>query len=146
MTSLRRDPEGRLIVGSMGRVMGTPQQGASVRWASAQLRRMFPGLGPVPFESAWHGQIAMTQDHIPRLCRLAPGVFTAIGYNGRGITTGTVLGRELAHLAAGADPAGLSLPLTTQKPEGLRWLRERALATAFAANQISGGVLGRLPI
>lgn len=146
MTSLRRDPEGRLIVGSMGRVMGTPHRGASARWAGTQLRRMFPGLGPVRFESAWHGQIAMTHDHIPRLCQLAPGVFTAIGYNGRGITTGTVLGRELAQLVAGADPAGLSLPLTVPQPERLRWLRERAFATAFAANQISGGVLGRLPV
>jgi glycine/D-amino acid oxidase-like deaminating enzyme len=55
MTSLRKDQAGRLMIGSMGRVMGDAKSGISRRWAERTLRRMFPDLGPVAFETAWHG-------------------------------------------------------------------------------------------
>lgn len=51
-----------------------------------QMARMFPTLRPVEFEEAWHGQIALTPDHLPRIYELAKNLFTPIGYNGRGIT------------------------------------------------------------
>lgn len=146
MTSLRKDAQGRLILGSMGRVMGTAQAGPTARWAQAQLQRLFPGLGPVRFEKAWDGKIAMTSDHIPRLCQLAPGVYTAIGYNGRGITTGTVLGAALAQVLAGGDPADLPLPVTALPHTRFGRAREAAMAAVFALNQHSGGRLGRMPV
>ncbi|MGK7752623.1 NAD(P)/FAD-dependent oxidoreductase [Roseovarius sp. C03] len=101
MTSLRRDAAGRMVLGSMGPVMGAAGRGLSRRWAAKRLERLFPELGKVTFEAAWHGQIAMTPDHLPRIIRLAPGVLTPIGYNGRGITTGTVFGQCMAELIAG---------------------------------------------
>jgi glycine/D-amino acid oxidase-like deaminating enzyme len=58
MFSLRRDVFGRLVIGSMGSVLG----GLTQRWAARQLRRMFPDLGPVRFTAAWHGTIAMTDE------------------------------------------------------------------------------------
>ncbi|MEM1064117.1 MAG: FAD-binding oxidoreductase [Pseudomonadota bacterium] len=134
MVSLRRAGD-RLIIGSMGRVMGDARRGLSRRWAARQLARHFPDLGLVNFEQAWHGAIAMTPDNLPRLCRLAPDLYTAIGYNGRGITTGTVFGRALAGLAAGEDEAGLPLPLSDPLPVAGRRLRAMALDAAFVINQ-----------
>ena len=40
----------------------------------------------------------MTTDHFPRLHELAPGLFAGLGYNGRGIAAGTMMGRDLAAL------------------------------------------------
>lgn len=135
MFSLRRDAADRLVIGSMGSVIGG-ESGLSERWAARQLKRLFPQLGPVAFEKSWHGQIAMTADHIPRIHRLAEGLYTSIGYNGRGIAPGTIFGKAVAELLAGGDEADLPLPVTGVQREALRGLKAGFYHTAFAANQI----------
>jgi len=136
MTSLRRDMSDRLLVGSMGTVFGNAGQGISRRWAAKHLARLFPDLGPVEFEQAWHGQIAMTPDHLPRIYRLAENLFSPIAYNGRGITTGTIFGRAMAELLTGADPNSLPLPVTELSTVPTAPLMSRVYQTAFTANQI----------
>ncbi|WP_261385583.1 NAD(P)/FAD-dependent oxidoreductase [Tateyamaria omphalii] len=136
MFSLRRDMEDRLIIGSMGTVVGSVGQGLSHRWAKKQLTRLFPDLGPVTFEEAWHGQIAMTPDHLPRIYNLGDGLYTSIGYNGRGITTGTLFGEAMAELLSGADPADLPLPITDVTTVPSAPIMSRLYQTAFTANQI----------
>ncbi|NKX44030.1 NAD(P)/FAD-dependent oxidoreductase [Roseicyclus persicicus] len=140
MISLRRDARDRLILGSMGRLIGTAQSGVTARWARRELARLFPGLGPVAFEEAWDGQIAMTPDHLPRIHRLDEGLYTPIGYNGRGITTGTIFGQAIAGLLTGADPAGLPLPMTDVAPVASAPLMRRVYALGFAANQLIRGL------
>lgn len=135
MFSLRRDAFGRLLVGSMGTVVGG-MSGLSRRWAARQLARLFPDLGEVRFETAWHGRIAMTPDHLPRILRLAEGVWTPIGYNGRGIAPGTVFGRAMARLAAGGREEDLPLPVGTPQPVPNAGLKARLYQAAFTANQI----------
>ena len=137
MFNVRRDGTDRLLIGSMGQVVGTKDRGVSQRFARKQIARLFPDLGPVDFEEAWHGQIAMTPDHLPKIFELAPGLYTPIGYNGRGITTGTIFGKAMADLLDGEDRNSLPLPVTT-KPTPVRQagLRSRAFQMAFTANQI----------
>lgn len=136
MRSIRRDAEGRLIIGSMGRVHGDVTRGLSQRWAQRELARMFPNLGPVRFTQAWDGQIAMTPDHLPRIHALAEGLYTPIGYNGRGITTGTIFGQAIAGLLTGHDPAELPLPMTAVAPVTRAPLMRRVYALGFAAQQL----------
>lgn len=136
MFSLRRDMSDRLIIGSMGTVVGGAGRGLSHRWARKQIKRMFPQLGPVAFEEAWHGQIAMTPDHLPRIYKLAEGLYTPIGYNGRGITTGTLFGHAIAGLLTGLDPADLPLPVTDLKTVPSAPVMSRLYQAAFTANQI----------
>ena len=135
MFSFRKDAFGRLIVGSMGRVLGG-KTGLSRRWAEKNLARVFPGLGTVAFEEAWHGQIAMTPDHLPRIHRLADGLYTPVGYNGRGITTGTIFGKAIADLIAGGDEAELPLPITGLKKVASAPIMSRLYDMAFTANQV----------
>ncbi|MEM9060976.1 MAG: FAD-binding oxidoreductase [Pseudomonadota bacterium] len=135
MFSLRRDNFGRLIIGSMGSVLGG-LKGLSRRWAAKNVRRLFPELGEVTFEEAWHGQIAMTPDHLFRIHRLAEGLYSPIGYNGRGITTGTMFGRSIAELLTGADEETLPVPVTGLAPVANRDLKARFYGMAFAANQL----------
>jgi len=133
MFALRRDAFGRLIVGSMGQVVGD-EHGLSRRWAARRLGHLFPDLGPVEFETAWHGSIAMTPDHLPRIVRLADGLFAPIAYNGRGIAPGTVFGKAMAALLSGGRQEDLPLPVSDPKSVTLGTLQTRLLQAAFTAN------------
>ena len=136
MFSLRRDNFDRLVIGSMGTVVGAIGRGLSHRWAKKRLSRIYPQLGPVEFEEAWHGQIAMTPDHLPRIYQLAPNLYSPIGYNGRGITTGTIFGECMADLITGMDPTELPLPMTEISTVPSAPIMSRLYQTAFTANQV----------
>lgn len=136
MFNVRRDAYDRLLIGSMGTVIGGRDGGLSNRWARRQIKRLFPSMGPVEFDEAWHGQIAMTPDHLPRIYELDQGLFTAIGYNGRGITTGTLFGRALADLLTGMPRTALPLPITQMATVASAPVMSRLYQTAFTANQV----------
>lgn len=136
MFNYRRDAYDRLLIGTMGRVIGDKDRGLTRRWAAKQIGRVFPDLGDVTFEDAWHGRIAMTPDHLPRIHKLADGVWTPIGYNGRGIATGTVFGQAMAALLSGGDPADLPLPVTNMRAAPRSALMTRVYDLSFTLNQI----------
>ena len=136
MFSLRRDKYDRLIIGSMGRIHGNRKSGITKRWASAQLKRLFPDLGPVEFENIWYGEIAMTPTHLPGVHQLDRNLYTSIGYNGRGITTGTVFGRALADMISSSSPDGLPLPITTMAKVSTGPFMSTVYKSIFSANQI----------
>ena len=136
MFSLRRDDSERLIIGSMGNVMGNQSGGVSHRWAQKKLAHLFPELGRVGFDEAWQGQIAMTPDHLPHIHKLADNLYSPIGYNGRGITTGTVFGQALADLLTGDSEKKLPVPLLTMRRVGSAPVMSCFYKIAFAANQI----------
>ncbi len=139
MFSLRRDASGRIIIGSMGRVIGG-EGGLSRRWAARKLQRLFPDLGRVAIEHGWHGRIAMTPDHLPRIHRLAEGLYTPIGYNGRGITTGTIFGKAMAELLSGGREENLPLPISEPGRARSAPVMSRVYRMAFAANQVLGSL------
>lgn len=140
MFSMRRDASGRLIVGSMGTVLGNSVRGLSRRWAQKRIARLFPDLHPVEFEEAWDGRIAMTPDHLPRILELADNLYTPIGYNGRGITTGTVFGQAMADLLAGINREELPLPVGKLQTVSSAPFMSRLYQAAFTANQIVKGL------
>lgn len=121
LSSYRFDAAGRLVFGSVGALRGT---GAPVHrmWAKRELKRLFPQLGDVAFESEWYGFIGMTVDSVPRFHKLAPHVVSFSGYNGRGIAPGTVFGRALAQLLLG-EIAEADLPLPVSDPDVPRFRR-----------------------
>ena len=140
MFSLRRDQAGRLIIGSMGSVVGGTE-GLTRRWAERKLRHLFPDLGALEFADAWHGQIAFTPDHLFRIHRLDDGLYSPVGYNGRGITTGTMFGRALADLFSGASEDSLPLPITDLKPDRGRAVKTQLYRSAFLAKQAAESLL-----
>ena len=136
MFNYRRDAFDRLLIGSMGTIVGDTSQGLSQRWARKQIKRLFPDLGGVEFEQAWHGQIAMTPDHLPRIYELDENLYTPIGYNGRGITTGTVFGKAMAELLTGAPRTDLPLPITSLTTVPSAPFYKRLYQSAFTLNQM----------
>ena len=140
MSSFRRDAEGRLLVGTMGRVIGSAQSGLTRRWARRMVSRVFPQLGSVRFQRAWHGRIAVTPDKLPRILNPAEGLWAPIGYNGRGITTGTVFGQAMADLLKGMDPGELPLAVASLSAAPQAKLRAGLLDLAFLTRQAWGSV------
>ena len=107
----------------------------SERWAVRNLRRLYPELGEINIENAWHGNIAMTPNHLFRIHKLADNLYTPIGYNGRGITTGTMFGKVFAELLTGKEEAKLPVPITQLSPVKGRLLKQNLMHLAFTVNQ-----------
>ncbi|MCY3879752.1 MAG: FAD-binding oxidoreductase [Rhodobacteraceae bacterium] len=141
MSNFRRDAFDRLLIGTMGRLFGSDHAGLTQRWGSGQIRRFFPQLQDVRIQKAWHGKIALTPDHLPRILKLGEGLWTPIGYNGRGITTGTIMGHCMAQLLSGQNPEELPLPVTELSEAGYPALRAGILDLAFTARQALRSVI-----
>jgi len=140
LSSLRPDAAGRLVFGSIG-ALRPPGHGIHLRWGRRALLRLFPALEDVAFEHEWYGWIGTTADALPRFHALARDVVSFSGYNGRGIGTGTVFGRELARLVLGEiGAADLALPERTIVPAPFRAVRE---AFYEAGAQLAHGVDAR---
>ena len=123
MYSTRIDDAGRMIICSAGRMTG----GASslrANWAKRVSNKLFPATKEYPWEFYWSGQMGFTDNHLPRVFQPAPGLTIPIGYNGRGIGPGTVIGRACAKLVQGGDIKDFPLPLQQQKAESWRNVRE----------------------
>ena len=115
MIGMRRYADGRLQLGGGGVTTG-PDRPPPFAQVEKALRRLFPQIGELRWEASWSGWMAMTPDRYPRLHELAPGLLAGFGYNGRGVSMGTLMGRELAKRAAGAALDELAVPATPMRP------------------------------
>ncbi len=121
MTSIRLDVQGRLILGSIGQIRDGQQSRFLANWAQSMLAKLFPQLGKQTFEYCWSGKIAYSHDNLPHLHELQPGLLTTMGYSGRGIGPGTVMGEAMADHLLGQAIKDLPLPLTS--PTSISWRR-----------------------
>ena len=106
------------MVGSLGYLPGPG-------WADHMVRWLFPQLGAPRWEHKWAGTIGFTPDHIPRLHEPAPGLYVALGYNGRGIAMATMMGKQLAAVAQGEDP---DMPVTPLRAIPFHALRQAGIS------------------
>jgi glycine/D-amino acid oxidase-like deaminating enzyme len=99
----RMDRDDRFVFGGRGKLFGSVDDG-SMDHLKAAARRLYPQLSEVDWDYSWGGYVAVTRDHMPRLMRLAPGVFAGLGYNGRGVAMATMMGKQLSLAVLGDDP------------------------------------------
>jgi glycine/D-amino acid oxidase-like deaminating enzyme len=111
----RLDASGRLVLGTRGSFAAAPSV-RSVRHHYRAVSEIYPQLQGIGFEYHWGGFVAMTQDHLPHLHELAPGLLAGLGYNGRGVAMATVMGRLLARWALGTSAGELGFPVTPLRP------------------------------
>jgi glycine/D-amino acid oxidase-like deaminating enzyme len=122
----RYDARGRLVTGGATMSPMRVEERVLVR-VGERLGEWFPALGEPRFDFAWRGYVGITRDFFPHLHVLGDGIFAWIGCNGRGVALAVALGRELAAVAAGADPAELSMPATPLATIPLhRWVQRIA--------------------
>lgn len=115
LSSIRKDVDGRLILGSLGRGDSKPQAFIKT-WADRVQRHYFPQLGKVSWHCTWSGRIAFTPEHTLRVFSPANGLLAVTGYNGRGNTTGTVVGKGLSNYLLHGRDEDLPLPIRDSDP------------------------------
>lgn len=79
---------------------------------------VFAPLADVRWDYHWGGRIAVTKDRMPFVHRIAPGMITGMGYNGRGMGMGSMMGKILASCALGTADDELGFPVT--KPSSFK--------------------------
>lgn len=129
----RRTRDGRLILGGRGQ-LGTPTRESGWAHLERAMGKVFPQLAGTPIAQRWHGRVAMTPDHMPRIHEPEKGLVAAVGCNGRGIGLMMALGEKLALHARDGDPAVLPLPITPIRPIPLHGLRRLGVGALIALN------------
>ncbi len=108
---LRYDRDGRLCAGDHGPM----RDSFALSDYDAVKKRVvdvFPDLASVKWDFHWGGRVAMTRNALPFLQVIEPGLIAGMGYNGRGVGMGSVMGRTLAEFALGKPATSLPFPLT----------------------------------
>ena len=129
----RFDANGRLVTGG-GLIVGAGWENRIRARISERLARVYPQVGKAgdgwQFDYVWWGHVAGTDDKMPHVFELAPGVLTWMGCNGRGVALGTALGRELAKASTGTPLAAIAAPVEPGMKPIFGW-EFRALGVAW---------------
>lgn len=110
----RLDRDHRLCFGGVGPMRDRLTR-ADFRSLIKGAESVFPSLKGLRWDHHWGGRLGMTRDSLPQLHELAPNVYAGIGFNGRGIGLGTLMGRLLAELVLGKSRQELDFPVTAPK-------------------------------
>jgi glycine/D-amino acid oxidase-like deaminating enzyme len=102
-------PDGRLALGGFRDTGGTDEETRSTETSEpvqrALERFLRDHLGvTAPITHRWAASVGFTDDHLPFLGEVRPGVWACGGYSGTGNVVGALCARQLAHAALG-DPA-----------------------------------------
>ena len=98
----------------------------------SHMLRVYPQLADAAIDFAWGGTLAVTMSRLPYIRRLKPGLYTAAGYSGQGVSLATFAGRLVAEAIAG-DTARFDLmaALPARRFPGGRHLRHPSLVLAM---------------
>jgi glycine/D-amino acid oxidase-like deaminating enzyme len=127
----RRDHTDRLVMGGRSPVDDNPVLD-DARALQRAIGRIFPQLGEPAPEFVWSGKVAITKDKRPHIYAPAPGLSVFLGCNGRGVANCTMMGRLLADLASGVEPAEIPFPITV--PDSFAFHKARKVGV-FALSQ-----------
>lgn len=132
----RYDWDGRLVSGA-SLIFDFNSEERLKEHVGKRLQKNFPQIGEVEWEFIWNGFLSMTTDYLPRLHLLAPGVFTWLGCNGRGVALSTAMGAVLADLVRGQSINDAPLPVTDLKTVPGHGLVTRFARTSLLNRRIS---------
>jgi glycine/D-amino acid oxidase-like deaminating enzyme len=93
----RIDESNRLVFGWRGTLSGGIGS-LDTKHLRSKALRLFPSLKGVDWEYDWAGYVGITSHQRPMLIELADNVYAGLGYNGRGITMATMMGKQLSLL------------------------------------------------
>jgi glycine/D-amino acid oxidase-like deaminating enzyme len=106
----RFDAFNRLLMGGRSRLR-TLENPDDFLDLIAYTKRLWPFIGNPRWTHGWNGQLALTLDHYPHLYEPARNVIACLGYNGRGVAMGTVMGAEIARRITGTPADELDMPV-----------------------------------
>lgn len=94
-----------------------------------RIKEIFPEIDNTNLQHMWTGRVALTLDHVPHVHKLADGLYSGLGFNGRGVAMATMMGKVLADHVSDMDNCEF-LPLT-QMPK-IPFNRFRGVGVAVA--------------
>ena len=127
----RLDGRGRLLMGGRGSYR---EPGAERDWLHLvrAVGALYPALRGIAFTHRWGGRVAIHPDYWPRLHKVRPDMFAAIGCQGRGIGWQTAMGAELARVVADRSYAPV-LPISKLAPIPFWPLKRAGFAATLTA-------------
>ncbi len=108
----RIDESNRMVFGWRGTVSGEIDSLDTSHLKSKAIE-LYPELKSVEWEYDWAGYVGITSHQRPLLLKLGEQAYAGLGYNGRGITMATMMGKQLAKLL---NNENTSLPLEPLRP------------------------------
>jgi glycine/D-amino acid oxidase-like deaminating enzyme len=100
-----------------------------------RMREIFPEVDSTNLSHLWTGRVALTLDHVPHIHRLGDGLYSGLGFNGRGVAMATMFGKVLAGHCSGRGSARGNenefLPLTPMPKIPFNQFRGAGLAVAL---------------
>lgn len=111
---LRYDRNGRLCAGDHG-PMRDRFALEDFNGVKQRVLEIFPDLAGVEWEFHWGGRVAMTRSKLPYLHEIDDGLVAGMGYNGRGVGMGSMMGRILADYVLGKGQDAVPFPVTAPK-------------------------------
>jgi len=126
---MRYDRDGRLCVGDHG---PTRDNFRMEDFAAVKQRALtvFPQLEGIQWDYHWGGRLAVTKSGLPFMHEVAPGLIAGMGFNGRGVGMGTMMGRELARYAVNDDASAAGFPLSRPKNFALHRFHRAGISMA----------------
>lgn len=125
----RYDRDGRLCVGDHGPSRDTFKMSDFIN-LKKRAAAVFPALADVNWDFHWGGRVAMTKDSLPFMHRIAPGLTVGMGYNGRGVAMGSMMGAVLADSVLGTPDSESAFPVTVPDKFKLHAFRDIGVSVA----------------
>jgi len=135
MSSFRLDESNRFIIGGVGN-LGHIASKIHTKWAKRKMESLFPMLKNIPIKYSWHGRIAMTNSHIPKIVKLGNNAYSIYGYSGRGIGPGTYFGKAVAECLLNNNEDYLPVSPVNYNQELFRSIKSKAFELGATARHL----------
>ena len=135
MSSFRLDESNRFIIGGVGNLDHIASK-IHTKWAKRKMESLFPMLKNIPIKYSWHGRIAMTNSHIPKIVKLGDNAYSIYGYSGRGIGPGTYFGKAVAECLLNNDEDYLPVSPVNHNQELFRSIKSKAFELGATARHL----------
>jgi|TARA_B110000908_G_scaffold41103_1_gene49929 glycine/D-amino acid oxidase-like deaminating enzyme len=126
------DCENRLLFGSRVNSQKELIDKKNFTFGLRRMKEIFPKVDNTNLSHMWTGRVALTLDHVPHVHKLADGLYSGLGFNGRGVAMATMMGEILAnHCMLNKDNNNF-LPLTSMPKIPFNRFRGIGVAVALS--------------
>ncbi len=125
------DKEDRLIFGSRINSQKELIDEKNFTFGIQRLHEIFPEVTDLKLNHLWTGRVALTLDHVPHIHKLADGLYSGLGFNGRGVAMASMFGKILAGHCTGKTESTEFLPVTPVPKIPFSRFRGQGIAVAL---------------
>lgn len=125
------DSKNRLIFGSRTNSQEESIDKSNFTFGIRRLHEILPEVRDMEPKHLWTGRVALTLDHVPHIHKLAEGLYSGLGFNGRGVAMATTFGKVLADHCSGKTDSDNFLPITNVPKVPFSRFRSQGIAVAL---------------